>query len=367
MSFFLKKFKLPLLYKYVIFEIIKPFILILLLLHIIIFIHTSYDYLQKVASGVITKSVLFPLIFFENIISLEVLIPLSFYLGCIIILSRMDDNSELTAMLSSGFSSRKIFKPIIMLTISVAILSALLSNFIRPWSYKNIYLLEHYAKQTFDITRISKGHFISFDDGSKIIYADDKIKPNILKDVFLYTKSTKDEITDEIIYAKKAYLNEENNKLKDLLILEDGAIYMFNSGSGKETFSKFKNIYIDIGNTKSALEYESKASPTFELLSKNTNSNIAELEWRLTVPFMTLFLGLLSIALSRSSPRIKKRSQKIIIAILIYITYYNLYDIVEEWVKDGLIPAIPGTFWLTLLLFITYIYIRFKTSREYLY
>jgi|GEM_PF-1051602 len=354
-----KKLKLPILYKYIIIEIIKPFLFILLLLFLIMLIFSTYEFLQKIATGILTKSVLLPLIFFKNILSLEVLIPLSFFLACTLVLSKMDDSNEMTAILSSGSNSAKVFKPVIMLTIIVAIFATFQGFVIRPWAYKNIYYLEFYSKRAFDISKINPGHFVSFENGSKIVYADEKTKDNILQNVFLQTKSDN---TLELIYAKSGYINNESG----LFILRDGTMYLYNTQTKKESFAKFETTYIDISNNE-AVEYKTKAMSISELLQKKTNVSIVELEWRITIPFMTFFLGLLSTALSRSSPRIKRRSQKLILAILIYGLYYNLYDVVEEWVKRSLFPALPGTFSLTALLLVVYIYIKIKNKKEYLY
>lgn len=350
---------IPKVYRYVIKEILKPFLFTLFLLFIIILMYTSYDYLQKAATGLISKSVLLPIIFLKNLVALEVLIPLSFFLSATTVLSRMDDNGEITVLLTSGFNPKKIFKPVLMLTIALVIFSGLLSFFIRPWSYKNISILEYNTKYTFDITKINPGHFVALED-KRVIYTGGKSKSNVLENVFIQTK---DEDTLEIIYAKKASIE---NKNRNLLFLEDGTIYMYNLVSKKETYSKFKNGYVNLSQD-SEFEYKTKALSTLTLLNSKDIENLVELQWRITVPIMTLFFGLLSIALSRSSPRIKRRSQKLIIAILLYALYYNLVYIVRKWITGGLFPLYPGTFLLTGMLFVIYLFIKIKNKREYLY
>lgn len=328
------------------------------------FIYDSYYYLQMAASGTITKNVLLPLIFYKNLIALEVLIPLSFYLSSILVLTKMDTQGEMTAILASGSSLKKIFKPIMLLTISVAILTGFFSIFVRPWAYNGTYLLRHYSEREFDISRINPGHFVSFNDGKRIVYAGGKLSSREMENVFLQTKN---DDTFEVIYAKHAYMDQNDKITKGLLVLNNGSLYIYDLKNKRETFTQFQRIYLDVKSNKE-IEFKAKSLSTYKILkSLNNTRNIAELEWRLTTPFMTLFLGLLSITLSRSAPRSKNRSVKVIIAMLIFSLYYNLYEIVEDWVEDGIIPPIPGTIWVTLLLLLVYFYLRRKSIKDYLY
>jgi lipopolysaccharide export system permease protein len=356
--------KKAILTRYVINEVLKPFILLVLMLSMIMFIYDSYYYLQMAASGTITKELLMPLIFYKNLIALEVLIPLSFYLACIIVLTRMDSQGEMTAILASGSSLSKIFKPILLLTVAIAILTGFFSIFVRPWAYNGTYVLRHYSERDFDISRINPGHFVSFNNGKRIIYADKRLSNKEMENVFLQTKN---EETFEVVYAKYAYMSQQDKITKGLLVLNNGTLYVYNLTNKRETYTKFQRIYIDVKNNE-VMEYKAKSQSTSTLLKNLKNSrNVAELEWRFTTPFMTLFLGLLAIVLSRSAPRSRNRSLKVIIAMLIYTIYYNLYEIVEDWVENGTIPPIPGTLWVTLLLFLIYLYLRRKSLKDYLY
>ncbi len=350
--------------QYVIIESLKPFILIVIMLSSIMLIYDSYYYLQIAASGTITKDVLLPLIFYKNLIALEVLIPLSFYLSSIITLSKMDTQGEMTAILASGSSLTKLFKPIIILTLLIAILAGFFSLFIRPWAYNGTSLLRHYSEREFDISRINPGHFISFNEGKRIIYADNKISTNEMENVLLQTKNND---TFEVIYAKYAYMDNGDKRMKKLLVLTNGTLYVYNLNNKKETFTEFKRLYLDINNNDE-IEYKEKSRSTFSLLkSLNNKHSIAEIEWRFTTPFMTLFLGFLAIMLSRSAPRSRNRSIKVIIAMLIFTIYYNLYEIVENWVEDGIIPPIPGTLWVTALLLLFCLYLKHRSRKDYLY
>jgi lipopolysaccharide export system permease protein len=273
----------------------------------------------------------------------------------------MDDNGEIIALLSSGFETSRIFKPVLLLTVILAIIAGLISFFIRPWSYQNVYLLEYHTKHTFDIAKINPGHFVSFDEDKRIIYTMDKTEDGLLKDVFIQTKN---EDTFEITYAKNAKIND--NGSNRVLVLKEGTINVYDLKTKKEAFSKFGTSYVNITTTAS-LDYKAKSQPTYKLLQNLTRENMIELQWRITVPIMTIFFGLLATALSRSSPRVKRRAQKLMLAILIYAVYYNFYQVFKKWVLNGYFPLIPGTFFLTALLFVIYIYIKLINKKEYLY
>jgi len=172
----------------------------------------------------------------------------------------MDIQGEMTAILASGSSLRKVFRPIIILTLLVAILTGFFSLFVRPWAYNGTYVLRHYSEREFDISRINPGHFVSFNEGKRVIYAGSKLSTNEMENVFLQTKNSD---TFEVVYAKYAYMDDRDKRTWGSLVLDNGTLYMYNLKNKRETFTQFQRLYLDIKNDDE-IEYKEKISKHFQ-------------------------------------------------------------------------------------------------------
>ena len=80
---------------------------------------------------------------------------------------------------------------------------------------------------------------------------------------------------------------------------------------------------------------------TGELWGSEDLREVAELQWRLSMPLMVVTLGLIAIPLSRGSPR-DGRYGRLLLAVLIYAVYSNALTVAQGWMEDGSIPAWLG-------------------------
>ena len=84
--------------------------------------------------------------------------------------------------------------------------------------------------------------------------------------------------------------------------------------------------------------------PTVELFGSPDPNERAELQWRLSTPVSTLLLALLAIPLSRSKPR-AGRYGKLLLALGLYVLYFNLLGMARTWVEQQTLASIwwvPG-------------------------
>ncbi|MCW5577147.1 MAG: LptF/LptG family permease [Dokdonella sp.] len=71
----------------------------------------------------------------------------------------------------------------------------------------------------------------------------------------------------------------------------------------------------------------------------------AELHWRLAAPLSVLVLGLLALPLARASPR-EPRYARLLLALLAWLTYYNLLLLGRSWIATGKLAAGFGLWWV---------------------
>ena len=90
------------------------------------------------------------------------------------------------------------------------------------------------------------------------------------------------------------------------------------------------------------------ATSTARLLGSGDPEKRAELQWRLAMPLSVMVLLFLSVPLSKSSPR-QGRYVRLVMAILLFVVYYNLLGAAKVWVEQGDVPASVGLWWVPLL------------------
>ncbi len=72
------------------------------------------------------------------------------------------------------------------------------------------------------------------------------------------------------------------------------------------------------------------------------------MQWRLSVPISVMVLLVLSVPLGSMSQRQSKHSG-MVVAVLVYLIYYNLLGTARAWVEQGSIPPQIGLWWVHLL------------------
>jgi lipopolysaccharide export system permease protein len=84
---------------------------------------------------------------------------------------------------------------------------------------------------------------------------------------------------------------------------------------------------------------------TLSLIGSRDPKLVAELQWRLGLPVMTLVLTLLAVPLGRLRPR-QGRYSHVWIAVLVFALYANLALAGRTWLSRGAIPQAFGLWWV---------------------
>lgn len=336
-------------------EIIKPMFLGIGLL---VIVFTGYSFavkLSQAANGQFPLPIVVKLIGLNSLIAMEVLLPTALYLSIISTLSRFYRDSEMTAMNAAGYGEGRLIRTVVKVTLFVAVLVGVISLYARPWAYRQSYQIEADAQAEFDIRKIEPGHFLELQDAKYVLFARDVDRQHgILHEIFLQSeKGTGAGARVQVIYAREAYIPPVRLGEARNFEFRDGYSYLLDPKSSKDTTLKFKQLVIPIPGIEKDTGYRRKAASTIELSQSDARRDVAEYQWRLSTPLATLALALLAVPLSRSGPR-QGRHTSFIIAIAAYIGLFILTSAARNWVADGIIPAIPGIWWvysLPLLLF----------------
>jgi len=340
--------------RYITAEIVKPMFLGIVLL---VLVFTGFSFaakLSQAAGGLFPMPILLRLIGLNSLIAMEVLLPTALYLSVIASLSRFYRDSEMTAMNAAGYSEARVTRSVVKVTLFVAVLVGVVSLYARPWAYRMSYQLEAEAQAEFDIRTIEPGQFIELQDAEYVLFAREVDKKRgILHDVFL--QSGKDESPQakvQVIYAREALLPPVQAGERHIEF-RNGYSYLLDPESSRDTTLKFKQLIIPIPSFEKDTSYRRKAASTTDLSKSDATKDIAEYQWRLSTPLATLALALLAVPLSRSAPR-QGRHVSFIVAIAVYIGLFILTSAARNWVADGLVPALPGIWWVYALPLLLY-------------
>jgi lipopolysaccharide export system permease protein len=334
--------------RYVIREIAKPTVAICTVLVFIFGCYMATRYLADAASGQLPGFTVLILILLRITIALEVLLPTTLYLSVVIALGRLYKDSEMTALFACGVSMSRIMRPVFIISLIIVIIVSSLSLYIRPWAYHQFFQLKAEAKANFDLTRMKRGTFYSIENGEVIIFAE-KVdqQQRLAKRVFIKTQDGDDL---KVIYAKRVNQHSDQSAENPILVFKEGYLYEFSRFGEEGRIIQFDQSAMPLEPRENIqLGYKTKAISTGYLAGSDNLEDIAEFQWRLSTPLATLFLALLGVPLSRSSPR-RGKYAKVMTAIMIFAIYYNLSAMAKKWVEQGILNPVPGIWWVQALL-----------------
>ncbi len=347
--------------RYLIREILRPMLLGVGLLVLVFAGYTTAVKLAQAADGLLQPAMVTRLIALNTLIALEVLLPTALYLSIIASLGRLYRDSEIAALTAAGFSELKVLKAVLQLALAVAAVVAVISLFGRPWAYLQTYRLEAEAAAKFDVKRLEPGQFFELQDNRYVLYAAGVDREQSrLTDVFMQSDQSG---KSEVIYARTAFLPEAAPGEPRTLTFLDGYAYLLDQKGSEDRVLKFHRLALDLGEDARAAARKRKAESTAQLAASRRPKDIAEFQWRTSTPLATLLLAMLAVPLSRSAPR-ESRHSGFIVAILVYILFFNLSGIARNWVEQGRVGALPGLWWVYALAFLLWAALMFAPRRK---
>jgi len=334
--------------RYMVREVGLPFLVVASVLVIIFSTYSLTRYLVDANAGLLMAGEVIRLTALRSLVSLEVLLPLSFYFAIIIGMGRLYSDSEIYAMRSSGISEHRMMRPVMLLALVLAVLTGVLSVLVRPWAYDRSYEIQAEAKASSEVDRIRAAQFYHFDDSGRTVFVED-IAPDgeSLGGIFVRTSKGGDV---QVITSVNGRLEYDARPGFHRLTLFDAYLFKRVTGAA-DLFAELGafSVWLPAGEVE-PVGYKTKASPTRNLIVATASPDKAELQFRLSTPLSALLLALLAIPLSRGRPR-QGRYARILIALVIYAVYFNVLDVSRTWVEQGTATTIwwvPGIAFLVV-------------------
>jgi lipopolysaccharide export system permease protein len=334
--------------RYITRDISKP---LLIFCPALLFLYVNFSavrYLDLVASGLLPTDAVLPLLLIGLAMALEILLPIGFHISVVVGLSRLYTDSEMTALFACGITPMRIFRIVAVVSLLVALLIACLTLYVRPRVYGLRYLLEHQAIAEFNFADLKPGHFYENPAGNRVLFFEG-VDPDSgrMQRVFIQTVSG-DTVT--IVSADEAFHQLADDGGAGFLVCIRARTYDFSPSQVGVSQTVSAELRVKLDNPDDTpIGYKRKAAPTWELARSLKSSDIAELQWRLSMPVFAFLMGLLGFPLSRANPRQGKYA-KLFVSAVSYAVFYNLQLIAKSWVEQDVVKSIPGLWWPNLLL-----------------
>jgi len=333
--------------RYLIREIVLPLIAVSAILFVIFMSYNAVRYTTDAAAGLLPATTVIYLTLLKSLIALEIMLPMALYLSVVMGIGHLYSDNEMVALYSCGISELQVVRSVLWLSLTVAIVVAILSLAVRPLAYQNSYLLKAQAEAEFNLNKLEAAQFSASEDSATVIFAERINKrQKRLEQVFFHR------IEDQsvrIINARQAWQPVTDPFAPPVLKFIDGTAYQIDIAGKRDLIVKFKQLSIFLKLDEEVQRYKNKSAATLQLAGSNSPEDLAEFQWRLTTPITTLLLGILGVPLSRSTPR-SGRFAKTAVAALVFALFYNFSVMAKNWVEQGTVGAIPGVWWPDILI-----------------
>jgi len=323
--------------RYMVREVGLPFIAVVSVLVIIFATYSLTHYLMDANAGLLMVGEVVRLTALKSVVSLEVLLPLSFYFAVMLGMGRLYSDSEIYAMRSGGISERRLMRPVMLLALALAVVTGYLSVSARPWAYQRSYEIRAQARAASEVDRIRAARFYHFNASRRTVFIEHIAKNGrSVKGVFVRTRNNNDL---QVITSVNGRLDYDARPGYHRLTLFDAYMYK-RVANAPDMFAELGafSLWLPIGEVE-PVGYKTKASTTLELSTATEPLDRAEFQWRLSTPISALLLALMAIPLSRGRPR-QGRYARILLALVIYAVYLNVMDMSRTWVEQGTAKSI---------------------------
>jgi len=298
---------------------------------------------------------LMPLVWFNMLRDVPVILSLSLFLSIIITISQLYKNSEAVVMNSIGFSDKNFINAIKPVIIISFLFVTVLTIYTVPWAKYQKSVAENRTVNASEFSFISEGKFESFKNGDIIFYASESSLTDAsgeqnMEEIFIYALSDDKPV---IVLASNALKYVDSKSKSTYLRLKDGVRYEGLPGPDKTNILIFDTYDLQIvsGAVKKSLSNfsEIEEKNTLNLIRDRSDLALAELQWRISQPISILILSIFGVFLGKTSPRGGK-GINLLIGIVVFMIYNNGLLVAKNSIESGQLNPLFGMSGVHLLL-----------------
>lgn len=310
-----------------------------LVLLLIILTRLLIRFLGDAAGGNVEPEAVLALMGFSLLSYLPVVVCLSLFIAVLLAITRSYRDSEMQVWFSSGLPLTAWVNPVLRVGLPTALVVGGMSLVLTPWTFDQTQQYLARLKARDEVSRVSPGTFYESRATQRVAFVDttSDTKQNV-NNVFVESRKL-DKVS--VVVAERGLQRTEANGER-FLVLEKGRQYEGVPGKAEFQIVNFERYSMRIDSREPPGDTPSTRSlSVMELWSKGTPETLAEFHWRIALPIVTLLLALIAIPLSFVNPR-SGRSWNLLMAILVFVLYYNMLNIFQAWTAKERIPVWVG-------------------------
>ena len=312
-------------------QLIPPFLLATFILTFILSMDTVYKLINLIVSrGVPVESVLVMLLY-RLPQFLSVTLPIAVVIAVVVVLVRLSNDLELTAMGASGLSPWQLTVPVAIFGLLATIMDLGITLWMQPVGYSA------YEEETLRLLRSQTAKTIrpgvlNYDFPGKVLYVESKSPNEELEGIFI--SDTEFHPGSMVSLSSTGQLLIREREQDILLKLRQGTMHFGNNEGGYRTmdFEKFQYQFrppqLDGSPTRKVWGVS-----TMDLIQAEGNfgeqARQRELQLRLTTPFACLAFALAALTIGIVDPR-RGRSNAYLQALALIIIHYILWSFSKE-------------------------------------
>ena len=360
--------------KYILRNLMTLFLAIIFILGLVVFGNQFVLMVQESIERGIPIQELMPLVSFNMIRDVPLILTLSLFLAIVITISRLYKNSEAIVMNSLGLGDKHFIVFIQPLVIASFLIIFFLTIYAVPWAKQQKNIMEEETRNASEFSFITEGEFEQFKKGEIVFYTSesktlDTVGAQNMEEIFIYASDNGKPV---IVLASEAikYIDPQSNSI--YLRLKDGVRYQGIPSNKNKNILNFDLYDLEIVSgelQKSVAIYSNiEGKSTLELLKQRGLLANAELQWRISQPITVLILSVIGVFLGKASPRSGK-GINLLIGVVIFMTYYNTLLAAKSAIELGQINSILGLWvvhFLVILLLILFYKLRQGKIPNYL-
>ena len=333
------------------FEVLLSTIGVLLIFFFLVVSSRFVGYFEQASEGLIDPSLVFKVVFLRFPDFITLLLPLSFFLGVIITVSRLYSDREIFGYLAGGLSENDLVKYLFPQAMFFFLITLSLSIFLAPYTKelsKEILSLDTIQEQ---FESVQPKELFSFNENDGFIHVENK-ENNILAEVIIFIQN--DDYSSLIIAEN---LIHEDLSSKTNLDFKDGVLYQDIFNQNSSFVSYFGELSVPINNSKNTISGLS-LSKLFDFSIKSSKS---QTQWNLSIPLTIFVLLIYAVNFSKVEPR-QGRFSVLVPSIFIYILYLSLLILARDSFDEGSIAS-QNYIWYVHLIFLLFaIFLLFRKN-----
>jgi lipopolysaccharide export system permease protein len=357
-------------HRYLIKEVLSPFILGLLAFTTIVFsgrllFITRLILVKGIGFQEILKSALylFPYL-------LVFTLPMAATVGIILALMRLSVDHEMMALKTAGLSYGRLLTPILGFALLAALMTLFLTTYGSPWGQKSTReLLAEVVKKRADLGLQEQTFNSDFKDLTLFV---NRVLPQGGKLEGVFINDWREPENPQTIYAQNGQISYDPAQGAMILRLSQGLVIRWGPELGNQQTLEFKSYELPLqlfGSQEQISERELsirdiQAGIKAEVPgSKRSVRLVVELHQRLALPIGAFLLCLLAMPLGLS-PRVHGRTWGLIVGLLTFLIYYIVFTASWRLAFSGTLNPALAPYLADILFALVAVYFWWRTLKE---